>query len=233
MKNRFPDCCHRKPIANALSAPPWQKILIGVQKQALLANKVFACVTPAIFVALRDLRSNALVFICGQNAYSSCSLFRENPALFGKGQTPRLPKKPFLSSLPARELSLSEQSRDVHDISAPAQNTHPKGFKMGTASIGACAMTTQFLDNIICIFEILLSWRFPRKRKQRFWMIFLSAPKAPPPLKSENSIFIVDLPSLTVWDGRHSNVDSREARGAAKETDENDHFGGGFGASQL
>ena len=29
--------------------------------------------------------------------------------------------------------------------------------------IGACAMTTKFLDNIICTFKILLSWRFPRE----------------------------------------------------------------------
>ena len=27
----------------------------------------------------------------------------------------------------------------------------------------ACAMTTKFLDNEICTFKILLSWRFPRK----------------------------------------------------------------------
>ena len=43
-------------------------------------------------------------------------------------------------------------------------------------------MTTKFLDNKICNFKILLSWRFPRKTA--FWTIFLSAPKAPPPQKA-------------------------------------------------
>ena len=49
-------------------------------------------------------------------------------------------------------------------------------------TLGACAMTTSFLDNQICTFKIVLSWRFPRK-KQRFGTIFLSAPKAHPPQK--------------------------------------------------
>ena len=46
-------------------------------------------------------------------------------------------------------------------------------------------MTTNFLDNKICTFKILLSWRFPRKKKKKqpFWTIFLSAPNAPPPQK--------------------------------------------------
>ena len=39
-------------------------------------------------------------------------------------------------------------------------------------------MTTKSLDNKIYTFKILLSWRFPRKKKQRFWTIFLSAPEA-------------------------------------------------------
>ena len=44
-------------------------------------------------------------------------------------------------------------------------------------------MTTKFFDNKICDFNILLSWRFPRKTA--FWTIFLSAPR-PPPLKTDN-----------------------------------------------
>ena len=64
-------------------------------------------------------------------------------------------------------------------------------------NVGACAMTTKFLDHKICTFKILLSWRFPRK-KQRFWPIFLSARVTPPPpLKNEMFIFIVVSPSLT------------------------------------
>ena len=45
--------------------------------------------------------------------------------------------------------------------------------------IGACAMTAKFLDNKVFTFEILLSWRFPRKIA--FWTIFLSAPPPNPP----------------------------------------------------
>ena len=56
-------------------------------------------------------------------------------------------------------------------------------------------MTTKFLDNKICTFKILLSWRFPGKTA--FWTSFLSAPKAPPPpQKNKNFIFIVVSPSL-------------------------------------
>ena len=44
-------------------------------------------------------------------------------------------------------------------------------------------MTTKFLDNKIFTFEILLSWRFPRKTA--FWTIVLSAPKASPPQKAK------------------------------------------------
>ena len=55
-------------------------------------------------------------------------------------------------------------------------------------------MTTKFLDNKICTFKILLSWRFPRK--QAFLDDFPLCPQGPPPLKSENFIFIVVSPSL-------------------------------------
>ena len=51
-------------------------------------------------------------------------------------------------------------------------------------------MTTKFLDNKICKFKILLSWRFPRKKA--FWTIFLSAPK-PPPLKKRKVYFYCRL----------------------------------------
>ena len=53
---------------------------------------------------------------------------------------------------------------------------------------------TKFLDNSICTFKTLLSWRFPQK--QRFRTIFLSALKPPPPSQSENFIFVVVSPSL-------------------------------------
>ena len=62
--------------------------------------------------------------------------------------------------------------------------------------LGPCAMTTKLLDNQICTFKILLSWRF--QRKIAFWTILLSATKGPPPSKSENFIFIVVSPSLNL-----------------------------------
>ena len=37
--------------------------------------------------------------------------------------------------------------------------------KSACFKVGACAMTTKFLDVQICTFKILLSWRFPRERK--------------------------------------------------------------------
>ena len=62
------------------------------------------------------------------------------------------------------------------------------------AKVGACAMTTKFLDNKIFTFKILLSWRFPWKIA--FWTVFLPAPLPRPPLKSANFIFIVVSLSL-------------------------------------
>ena len=53
--------------------------------------------------------------------------------------------------------------------------------------VGACAMTTKFLDNKICTFEMLLSWRFPRLAA--FWDDFPLRPQ-PPPLRSANFIYI-------------------------------------------
>ena len=56
-------------------------------------------------------------------------------------------------------------------------------------------MTTKFLDNKICTFKILLSWRFPRKTA------FLDNsplyPHARTPLESANFIIIVVSQSLT------------------------------------
>ena len=67
-----------------------------------------------------------------------------------------------------------------------------------TTKLGACAMTTKFLDNKIWTLKILLSWRFPRKTA--FWTICPLCPQSPPPggppLKNENLIFIVVSPSL-------------------------------------
>ena len=60
-------------------------------------------------------------------------------------------------------------------------------------SLGACAMTTIFLNNIICTFQILLSWRFSQKKKR----VLDDFPLCPlcPPLKTANFIFIGVSPS--------------------------------------
>ena len=59
------------------------------------------------------------------------------------------------------------------------------------AHLGAYAMTTKFLDDKICTFKILLSWRFPRKTA--FWTIFLSAPHAPSPPQNSKFYFYCRL----------------------------------------
>ena len=69
-----------------------------------------------------------------------------------------------------------------------------RGLCGGLSEVGACAMTTEFLDNKICSFKILLSWRFPRKTAS--WTIFRFAPPLPPPPKTASFIFIVVSPSL-------------------------------------
>ena len=49
-------------------------------------------------------------------------------------------------------------------------------------------MTTKFFDNKICSFEILLSWRFPQKQKQRFGR--LSCPPRNPPPQNAKILFL-------------------------------------------
>ena len=46
-------------------------------------------------------------------------------------------------------------------------------------------MTTNFLDNKICTFKILLSWRFPQRKKNSVFQQFSSLPQAPPPSKAQ------------------------------------------------
>ena len=56
-------------------------------------------------------------------------------------------------------------------------------------------MTTKFHDNKTCTFKILLSWRFPTKKKKQRFGRFSSLPPRPPS-KGENFILIVVSPSL-------------------------------------
>ena len=64
-------------------------------------------------------------------------------------------------------------------------------------ALGACAMTTKFLDNRICTFKILLSWCFPQNTA--FFGQYSSLPPrpTPPPFKSAHFISIVVSPSLS------------------------------------
>ena len=63
--------------------------------------------------------------------------------------------------------------------------------------LGACAMTTESLDNSICDFKILLSSRFPRI--EAFWTIFLSAPNSPPPPQNRKFYFYCRLAVSDLW----------------------------------
>ena len=56
-------------------------------------------------------------------------------------------------------------------------------------------MTTKCLDNKICTFKILLSWRFPRKTA--VWTIFLSVPQGPPLKKRKFYLYCRLAVSLT------------------------------------
>ena len=79
--------------------------------------------------------------------------------------------------------------------------------------LGACAMTTTFLDNKICTFKILLSWRF--RRKTAFWEnspLYLH-PRAPTPLKSANFIFVCRLAVSDRHWGRNSSYSRDDAGG--------------------
>ena len=55
-------------------------------------------------------------------------------------------------------------------------------------------MTTKCLDNKICTFKIILSWRFPRKTA--FLDDFPLCPQGAPPQKAKMCFFIVVSPSL-------------------------------------
>ena len=81
--------------------------------------------------------------------------------------------------------------------SQPTHNSYPCRLLWHTRSL---PMTTKFTTMRFNIVKSLLSWRFPSchgvSHEKCFWMIFLSAPNAPP-LKNANLICIVVLPSLT------------------------------------
>ena len=64
-----------------------------------------------------------------------------------------------------------------------------------TYFLGACAMTTKFLDNKKFTFKILLSWRFPWKIA--FWTIFLPALLPTPAWKVQTLFF--KLSSRFLW----------------------------------
>ena len=96
------------------------------------------------------------------------------------------------------------------------QNTptpHPWKSLLGVGgyNLGACAMTTEFLDNNMCTFKILLSGRFPRKLRCG------SLPAMPPPLKNADFIYFVVSLSLRIMKGeahpkKHPNKNSLRKR---------------------
>ena len=68
-------------------------------------------------------------------------------------------------------------------------------------------MTTKSLDNEICTFRILLSWGFPRKTA--FLDKFPLCPQGPPLLKSENFVFIVVSPPLSLEPAEKGQINPR------------------------
>ena len=79
------------------------------------------------------------------------------------------------------------------------------GFNEFGTTLRACSMTTIFLDNKMCTFNILLWWRFPGKlgnsplhphAQPNIFGQFSPPPPCPTPLTSEFSIFIVVSPFL-------------------------------------
>ena len=99
----------------------------------------------------------------------------------------------FLKSTVPAFSSFSEPSPELWRMSVRFSRISLCRRRSGSAKLlqtslaAGCAMTTKLFDNQICTFKIILSWRFPRKTA--FWTIFLSAPKAPPPLKNRKFYF--------------------------------------------
>ena len=73
--------------------------------------------------------------------------------------------------------------RALDSESNQGKATHPKKNSFCPGQSRSLPNDNKFLDDKICTFKILLSWRFPRKTA--FWTIFLSAAKAPPPQKAK------------------------------------------------
>ena len=90
----------------------------------------------------------------------------------------------ILSSSLFGDLAL-KAGKDIGEFSvvSVSQETKHKNSWKFWIKIGACAMTTKFLDNKICNFKFLLSWRFPRKTA--FGDNFPLGPHAQPPSKTQ------------------------------------------------
>ena len=94
---------------------------------------------------------------------------------------PQAIKTPFSQTLHFMDF---RPYRGQGNFKAIFKGNYPLVGKFCSKDVGACAITTKCLDDKICTFKILFSWRFPRKKA--FWTIFLSAPNAPAPLKTPN-----------------------------------------------
>ena len=82
-----------------------------------------------------------------------------------------------------RALELEKRSQKLDTERSSTESPKVLGNGKSARSLGAGAMTTKFLDNKICTFKILLSWRFPRKNS--VLGRFSSLPPRPSPSKAK------------------------------------------------
>ena len=136
------------------------------------------------------LRKRELTEFCARKSLSSARKLGEFTLARRQAEMNSL-----VSFAPHRRRSSSTKSlppqKIVHPIPIPS-------LSRGALFLGACAMTTKFLDNKNRTFKILLPWRFPRKTA--FWTNFLSAPKPPPPpLNKQKNYFYCRLAVSEFW----------------------------------
>ena len=131
----------------------------------LIRLKILLCVYGMDYISQTNSAENNFVYViiwCYRYSLWRCALTLFPHIVW------KLRRGPVFCSVELLSLHCAPQPQSHNAIHVPFDQ-----------KIGACATTTKCLDNKICTFKSLLSWRFPRK--QRFWTIFLSAPKPPPP----------------------------------------------------
>ena len=82
----------------------------------------------------------------------------------------------------SKQMRATEKARKNHEkVTSKNVTSNKKSSEKSAGNLGACAMTTQFLDNKNRTFKILLLWRLPRKTA--FLDNFPLCPQGPPPQK--------------------------------------------------